>query len=233
MVDIMSDSPIPDPGEIRASDNDRDRVAARLRDALAEGRISPDEHSERLDAVYDSKTLGELVPITRDLPEPSGSAPPPVERSFGSPRPVYGRERIVDSAADGHFSLALMGGAGRSGTWTVPGTYHALAVMGGIEIDLREARFTSRETTVIANAMMGGIEIVVPDDIEVRVNGVGVMGGYGTNGGAPSSVLEPGAPVVRVIGVALMGGIEVVRKPRKHQKPPKNGKKRKGLEAGG
>src|SRR5690606_6348921 len=105
MVSAMSDSSLPDRSEMRASDADRDRVAARLREALAEGRLTPDEHSERLDAVYNSKTLGELAPLLRDLPETPDSADLPLD----SPRPVYGRERVVDAAPDGHFSLALMG----------------------------------------------------------------------------------------------------------------------------
>ncbi|GAA3752335.1 hypothetical protein HDA32_004563 [Spinactinospora alkalitolerans] len=228
----MNDSPAPGPGEMRASDTDRDQVAARLRDALAEGRISPDEHSERLDAVYSSKTLGELVPITSDLPDASAGSAPPADpaASFASPRPVYGSDRVVDAPPSGHFSLAIMGGAERSGNWVVPGTYHAFAVMGGIEIDLREARFVRREVTIIANVIMGGMEIVVPDDIEVRVNGVGIMGAYGTDG-KPSSVVEPGAPVVHVVGIALMGGIGVTRKPRKHQKQAKD-KKPKELDSG-
>jgi len=212
----MSDSSRPDRSEMRASDADRDRVAARLREALAEGRLTPDEHSERLDAVYSAKTLGELAPLVRDLPEPSSDSA--TDLSFASPRPVYGRERVVDSSPDGHFSLALMGAAERSGRWTAPRTYQALAVMGGIKLDLREARFVSRETTIVANALMGGIEVIVPDDIEVRVNGVGIMGAYEVKGGAPSSVVEPGAPVVRVVGAALMGAVEVIRKRRKHQK---------------
>lgn len=218
MVSAMSDSSLPDRSEMRASDADRDRVAARLREALAEGRLTPDEHSERLDAVYNSKTLGELAPLLRDLPETPDSADLPLD----SPRPVYGRERVVDAAPDGHFSLALMGAAERSGHWTASRTYQALAVMGGIKLDLREARFTSRETTIVANALMGGIEIIVPDDIEVRVNGIGVMGAYEVKGGAPNSVVEPGAPVVRVVGVALMGGVEVIRRRRKHQKDRRN-----------
>ena len=91
MVDAMSDSSLPDRSELRASDADRDRVAARLREALAEGRLTPDEHSERLDAVYSSKTLGELAPLVRDLPESPESAADAESLPFDSPRPVYGR----------------------------------------------------------------------------------------------------------------------------------------------
>ena len=45
---------------MRASDADRDEVADRLREALAEGRITPEEHAERIDAVYKAKTYADL-----------------------------------------------------------------------------------------------------------------------------------------------------------------------------
>ncbi|WP_433474674.1 DUF1707 SHOCT-like domain-containing protein [Spirillospora sp. CA-142024] len=55
--------------DIRASDADRDRVAASLREHCAEGRITMDELDERLESVYGAKTLGQLQEITSDLPE--------------------------------------------------------------------------------------------------------------------------------------------------------------------
>lgn len=55
---------------MRASDADRERVAEVLRDAHAEGRLSTEELSERLDATFAARTHGELVPVTRDLPSP-------------------------------------------------------------------------------------------------------------------------------------------------------------------
>ncbi|GAA1853386.1 DUF1707 SHOCT-like domain-containing protein [Actinomadura bangladeshensis] len=55
--------------DIRASDADRDRVAASLREHCALGRITMDELQERLDSVYASKTVGDLQEVTSDLPE--------------------------------------------------------------------------------------------------------------------------------------------------------------------
>ncbi|NKZ07174.1 DUF1707 SHOCT-like domain-containing protein [Actinomadura latina] len=55
--------------DIRASDADRDRVAASLREHCALGRITMDELQERVDSVYGAKTVGELQEITSDLPE--------------------------------------------------------------------------------------------------------------------------------------------------------------------
>ncbi|GAA4621358.1 DUF1707 domain-containing protein [Actinoallomurus vinaceus] len=55
--------------EIRASDTDRDRVAAALREHCAQGRIGVDELNERLDLAYRARTLGDLQKVTSDLPE--------------------------------------------------------------------------------------------------------------------------------------------------------------------
>ncbi|GAA4606486.1 DUF1707 domain-containing protein [Actinoallomurus liliacearum] len=55
--------------EIRASDADRDRVAAALREHCAQGRIGVDELNERLDLAYRARTLGDLQKVTSDLPE--------------------------------------------------------------------------------------------------------------------------------------------------------------------
>ena len=54
--------------KIRASDADRDRTAALLREHLAAGRLSSEEFNERLDKAYAAKTLGELDQLLSDLP---------------------------------------------------------------------------------------------------------------------------------------------------------------------
>jgi hypothetical protein len=62
--------------EHRASDAEREATADRLRAAAAEGRLDPDELDERLSAAYTARTVGDLVPLTADLPEPAPPAPP-------------------------------------------------------------------------------------------------------------------------------------------------------------
>jgi hypothetical protein len=61
---------------LRASDADRDRAASVLNAALAEGRLTAEEHSERLDSIYAAKTQAELVPLLEDLPAASGATSP-------------------------------------------------------------------------------------------------------------------------------------------------------------
>ncbi|MBV2361876.1 DUF1707 domain-containing protein [Streptomonospora nanhaiensis] len=55
--------------EVRASDADRDRVAKLLQEHFAQGRLDSDEFSTRLERAYKARVLGDLVPLTEDLPE--------------------------------------------------------------------------------------------------------------------------------------------------------------------
>jgi hypothetical protein len=90
----------------------------------------------------------------------------------------------------------------------------AYAVMGGGEIDLREARFIERTTTIRAFAVMGGIEIIVPEGITVRIQGIGIMGSFDHSAAHEG---PPDAPVVHISGLAFWGGVEVKRRQREQR----------------
>ncbi|WP_110946151.1 DUF1707 SHOCT-like domain-containing protein [Streptomyces avicenniae] len=193
----------PPPPPVRASDADRDRVAEILAQALSDGRLDTDEHAERLDAVYGAKTLGELEPLVRDLPEgqhfgatsPTHAAPT-APGPWAAPGGTPGGKRNV---------VAVLSGSTRHGRWRVGGTIDAVAVLGGIELDFTEALFEQREVVVNAVAVLGGIEIRVPDNVSLRCEGSGFMGGFDVR---EFDAPEPGAPVVVVKGFAFMGGVE-------------------------
>ena len=191
---------------MRVSDSDREQAADVLREAAGHGRITMDELDERLELAYAAKTYADLAAVIQDLPAPA-PAPGPVQPAMA------GR---IGGTPRSKFSIAIMSGAQRMGRWVVPRTYVSVAVMGGIELDLRDAQFSEPEVTIHAYTLMGGIEITVPEDIDVDVSGIAFMGGFDHNASGPG---VPGAPRVRVIGFALMGGVDVKRKP---PKPIKN-----------
>ncbi|GGS51659.1 DUF1707 SHOCT-like domain-containing protein [Streptomyces violaceus] len=202
----MTDDAVPD---LRASDADRERVAGILRDAVAEGRLDMAEFEERLDATYQARTYGELVPITRDLPA-AGVVVPAVSLSKD---PATGSDwpgRVVGGEGSSTWAVAVMSGFQRKGHWTMPRRFTCLAFWGGGEIDLREANFAEREVEINAIAIMGGVDVIVPPGVEVVVRGIGIMGGFDhREEGVPG---EPGAPRVIVTGFALWGGVGVQRK---------------------
>src|ERR1700750_1184650 len=157
-VERMSDSPDNRP-DLRISDIDRDQAAEVLREAHAQGRITVDELDERLTSVYNAKTFADLVPVTRDLPATQGAAPAATPAS-----------RRMGGGPGFKLSLAIVGGASRDGQWVVPPEYTAVATLGGIKLDMRDASFAEAETVIKAVAVMAGREITVPEDAggEVR-----------------------------------------------------------------
>ena len=197
--------------ELRASDSDREKVAKLLHDAMAEGRLTLAELDERLQATYAAKTLADLVPLTEDLPVLGvqytiGATGGPQSAASGLP------DRVIGSSSTGpSVSIGIMGGFDRKGPWVVPPVHTAFALMGGGELDLTEARFAEQETIIYAYAIMGGIGIKVPEDVTVHVEGFGLMGGFDHRAAGDAG---PGRPVVRIRGLAIMGGVDVKR-PRK------------------
>ena len=189
--------------EMRAADSDRERVAEQLRDAAGHGRLTMDELEERLERAYGAKTYAELEPLTRDLPAAGTAAPLPAPTASAL---------VGGTPSSRRWSVAIMSGSNRRGRWVMPRRYNAFAFLGGVVLDLREATFAEHETVIRANAIMAGIDVVVPEGVELHVDGFGLMGGYDD---ATSSQLEPplpGAPIVRVTGIAFWAGVTGRRK---------------------
>ncbi|MER7989532.1 DUF1707 domain-containing protein [Streptomyces noursei] len=207
----MTDERLP---QLRASDADRERVAEILRDALAEGRLDMAEFDERFDATYRARTYGELELITADLPA-SAPAPAPAPLSLRKEPATGGAvaawsERITEGAKGSTSGIAVMGGFERKGRWTIGRRFTAVCLMGGGELDLREANFAAGEVEISVWALMGGVNVIVPPGVEVETRGLGIMGGFDSReDGVPG---DPGAPRVIVSGLALMGGVGVERK---------------------
>ncbi|WP_298326443.1 DUF1707 domain-containing protein [Haloactinopolyspora sp.] len=195
---------------MRASDADRDRIADVLRQAASDGRLSLAELHERIDALYAAKTYGELEPVVRDLPDALPDAPAPVHPPAAAPSADPVPSGRVGGRPARREGKAVFSGLLRRGQWVVPSDYRVKAVFGGVELDLREAQLETREVHIRAKAVFGGVNIIVPDDIRVDVDGDGVFGGFADN----ASTRQPPsqAPVLRVSGKAVFGGVNVQRK---------------------
>ncbi|WP_041789637.1 DUF1707 SHOCT-like domain-containing protein [Microlunatus phosphovorus] len=212
----MSDS-VPEPtgvgplagGNLRASDADRDQVTAVLSTAYAEGRITREEHDERLDQVMRAKTFDDLVPITSDL-VPLSAVPvqPLATNPVPAPVEVSTTQFQIDTSRDSGSDqlIAIFGGASRKGRWRMPKQSTAIALFGGIDLDLTEATFESTEIEITGFWCFGGMDIKAPAGIEVRDRTAGIFGGTDIKGlGDP----VPGAPVITIKGVSLFGGVSV------------------------
>ncbi|MFG2086101.1 MULTISPECIES: DUF1707 domain-containing protein [unclassified Spirillospora] len=184
---------------MRASDADRDQVADRLREALAEGRITPEEHAERIDAVYKAKTYAELEPVLSDLPPAQG------------PRVDLRKDEQVPAppAPQSPNLVAIFGGAERKGRWLVEPTTNVSCVFGGVDMDFRQAVLSRSEVTVNVTCVFGGVNLIVPPGVRVVGSNVAIFGG---NDLPDDDTTDPDAPVIRLTGLVLFGGVSVTRR---------------------
>jgi hypothetical protein len=178
----------------------RDRVIAHLGDAFANGVLEVDEFERRVTLAHQSEVGPEIEALVRDLPPPSvalatPAAPP---RTLVPSRDVKARGMV----------FSVMGGVQRQGSWSVPRHLDVVTVMGGAQLDFRQARLPEGEVEVRIGALMGGVEIIVPPTLAVESNGAAIMGGFEHVDRAPATA-EPGSTVLRVTGLALMGGVHI------------------------
>jgi hypothetical protein len=143
------------PRDLRASDNDRERVVAMLSEALADGRLSHGEYSERMSLALSARTLGELAVLTTDLAAPEHQ---PVQVDGGQP------------------VTALFTGAHRSGRWVVPASLTCVSAFGDVVLDLSEAILQERHVVLNVYAVFGRLRLVVPAGVEVVMNGTSILG---------------------------------------------------------
>ena len=181
------------------TDDQREHVIEELRRHCGAGALTLDDFAERAGRVWAAPTSMELDAIVADLPDL-----PAVGVSVSTAPAIVGetKRRKVRK-----WVVAIMSGANKSGRWRVGDELNAIAVMGGGEIDLREAEFDTEELHIRAICIMGGISIIVPEGIDVDLGGIAIMGGKDAKL-APVPLI-PGAPRVRVTAVCIMGGVDV------------------------
>jgi hypothetical protein len=180
---------------LRVSDAERDETLRILGEHASVGRLTLDELEERSSRALAAKTRGELATLTGDLPQEAGQ---------GRPAPAQPRKPV-------RWMVAIMSGSHRRGRFRAVGSINAVSIMGGDDIDLREAEIEGGELTINLFTFMGGANIYVPDSIELDVGGFSLMGGN-TEIGADRPP-RPGAPVIRLRAWNLMGGATIFRVP--------------------
>ncbi len=184
------DESTPRPHELRASDDDRERFVQVLQDAHADGRLMLDELEERLGVVYSARTLGELAAVTADLL--------PAEQ-----QPLN---------LDGRPVSAFFKQEQRGGRWVVPAELAVTAMFGTTKLDLREAILQNRRIVINATLVFGGLEIHVPEGLEV------IRVAKGRTVRLTKQPTEPEAPVVEVRTTNFAGDVKVKEPPRRKRR---------------
>ncbi|MEO6793994.1 MAG: DUF1707 domain-containing protein [Mycobacterium sp.] len=180
----------------RAADTDRIQLAQLLGDAAAQGQLPLGEYEDRLTKAYAAQTYDELDGLRADLP---GSSVCPHRGGDCKPAPST-------------VLLGILSAFERRGRWNVPKRLTTFSLWGGGVVDLRYADFTSPDVEINAYSIMGGQTILLPPEVNVDIQGHGVMGGFDQHVEGEGT---PGAPTVKVRGFSLWGAVGIKRKRRK------------------
>lgn len=181
----------------------RERVVQDLAEHFAHDRLTLPEYERRVEQAYRASSADALNELTKDL-----VVAIPVRVHSPATGADSGRSAEIEPwTPKKRTFFALMSGVLRRGNWVVPAKSRAIAFMGGVSLDLREATLTAPVTDIYIFAMMGGVEIIVPPHVRLESDGFAIMGGFEDQLTEPSS-RDPDAPLVRVHGIAIMGGVE-------------------------
>jgi hypothetical protein len=189
-----------------------------LAEAVSDGRLTLEEHAERLEEASSARTLGELAGLTVDLAGPDDQ---PLR--LDGARPV----------------AAFFGSQRRDGRWVVPERLAVTAIFGEAVLDFRSALLQSSRVTVYATVICGRLRLLIPEGIRVEISGTSVAslrhgvvparppaagrdvgdgrvlaGGRTAGGGRAAAADQQDMPVIEVRGLIMGGRVQAVTPPR-------------------
>ena len=191
----MPDSPAP--SSLVALRDRREAAIQRLADSFAADLLTLDQFDERVARAHGAATVAELDALVADLPSTAKS-------TALVPLAV---DTALDTQATRRRIVAFFGSVERRGAWIAPERISVAAVFGGSVIDFREARFAAKSVTLDVRCVFGSLEVIVPPQLAVECDGSSIFGSIESHGG--SAVADPDRPVLRIVGTALFGSIEV------------------------
>jgi len=195
-VSDISPAGRPADGGLRASHTDRDTVVEQLRVAAGDGRLTPEELDERLEAALTAKTYGELSALTADLPEAGRPA---------TAAPAQAKDLVRFDQRGSNTT--------RSGRWVVPASIEARVIGGNVTLDFTQAVITYPTLPLEAEVRGGNLILIVRPGITVDTDDLTVIGG---NVRFRTGTDQPAPNALRVeLSGRVKGGNVVVRLPRR------------------
>ena len=179
--------------ELRASHEDRDRIAEQLRVAAGDGRLTMDELDERLEKALNARTGSELAVLVNDLPAAAAGG------AAGPALPAQAKEL-------GQIEVSS-GSARREGRWVLPRAMDVKVGSGSVRIDLTEAVFTGPLLQIAAQVRSGSLRIITRPGVEVVLDDVSVSSGAAKVRRRKSDPAAPTVLRVEVSGSVRSGAI--------------------------
>jgi hypothetical protein len=181
-------SPARKPSDLRASDDDRERVVEVLAAAVGDGRLTLEEHSHRVERAYQARTLGELATLTTDLAPAAG-------------QPL----QLNDSRTVTAFFATVQ----RDGRWVVPDRLTVTVVGGQVILDMREALLQGMHTVLNATLIGGQLHLIVPERVQVMLTRSRQPGRIQPDLGARQMPAPGGSPLIEVRAYTVAGRVHV------------------------
>jgi hypothetical protein len=172
-------------------------VVAVLADAAADGRLTLDEHADRVARAYSARTLGDLAELTADLAE---AAAQPLRLDGSKP------------------AIGIFGNDARAGRWVVPENFAATAIFGEVNLDMTEALLQRSHVVLHATAICGSVHVLVPEGVNVEMRGTSVAGSKVNHVRA----LGPG-PVLDIRAFTVFGLVTATTPRRRRWRGPRFG----------
>lgn len=186
---------------LRCADQDRELVAQVLNNAYAQGRLTFDEHTERIAHAYDALTFGDLDVLTDDLVAashrrvaPAPMTPPAALAINSTPGEYTGGNAILSTLKPGRIG-------------TIASEVTINAWLGEVRLDLIDATFAAREMTLNVGGLMCEVRIRVPAGVEINTSQLSmVLGESKVDGTLP----RPGGIRINLVGTVVMGEVKVL-----------------------
>ncbi len=200
----MPDTPLPAPprpgGLARQAptDAERERAATLLSARFADDALSLDEFEQRVAAVYRAESRSELDALVADL------APAPVSSATVQPAAPM----VADTVPARDRRFAILANLEHHSMAVVPRELTVSAVLGNVELDLRDAAFGAGVTEIHVRALFGHIGLTLPAGTQVDQRASGILGSVECLK-SPLAAPRRGAPVVRLTGHAMLGAVEI------------------------
>lgn len=178
---------------------EREAAVGLLSAAFANDAIAVDEFEKRVSRVYAAEDAQALQAITRDLPAAKpekASVPAVMNQSTAVARPPAQTVKCVLSSTERRIQGPM------------PERLDVRTVMSSLELDLRRADFPTGVTEIHVDAIMASVEIELPEHVQVEDAGHALLGSFSVRGRSRRGRSDD-APVVRVVGRAIFGSVEV------------------------
>lgn len=189
------------------SPEEQETAVKLLTAAFADDAIPVDEFERRVAEVYRAETGSALEAITRDLPRAAAE---------GTVEPAAAKAAVPATLEhEGHLARrprqkvqSVLSSVERRVPGPMPERLDVRAVMGSLEVDLRRAEFPPGVTEIAVDAILGSIEIELPEHVQVEDDGHAFLGCFSVRGRARALSTEA-APIVRITGRSILANVEI------------------------